>query len=727
MVVIRRASEADFLFTANEYDGEFRVLRFNGIEAISEPFRYSLRLATQDSEIDFDTIVGKEALLSIYGEVGERYVHGIVSKLTQGGTGNRYTIYNLELVPSIWLLSMRYDCRIFQDMNVQDIIDQVLSDASIVSDSYRFELNGTHPTREYCVQYRETDLNFIFRLMEEEGIFYFFEHSENGHVMVISDNASVFTPIEPTDSSTIVFNDASGMVADQESIYEYRFSQQIMSSTVSLQDFNFEQPASGMSAMALSGEESPDYEGDLEIYDYPGEYSDQDIGSDLAQIRLEALRTNRRIGFGQSSCRRLIPGYKFTLDRHTRSDLNQEYLITRVTTSATQPLGEDSSEEGSSYNNDFECIPSLIPFRPPRKSLKPVVEGVQTAMVVGPNGEEIYTDEHSRVKVQFHWDRDGQHDENSSCWIRVSQGWAGTGWGIIFIPRIGQEVIVDFLEGDPDRPIITGRVYNGDNTPPYALPDDKTKSTIKSDSSLGGGGSNEIRFEDSKGNEEVYIHAQKNMNQVIENNMSTSVGANQSTSVGNDQTINVSHNRTKTIDNDQSETIGNDKTIDVGNNHSETIGNDKELQVGNNHTETINNNMSITIASNLSESVGSNYVETVGKNMELSVGIDKTDIIAGNMLSSVGSNLTVTVGGNSQHTASSNLSLQAGSNMTVVANSEMQISAQKITISGAQEITIGVGPSSIKIKPDGVQISGPKVSTTAVGINEISGALIKLN
>jgi len=684
MVVLRRASEADFLFTAQEYDDELRVLQFNGTEAMSEPFRYNFRLAAQDSEIDFDTIVGKTACLTIIGEEGDRYVHGMVNKLTQAGTGSRYTIYNLELVPSIWLLTMRYDCRIFQDMNVQDIINQVLTDAGIVSDNFRFELNGTHNNREYCVQYRETDLNFISRLMEEEGIFYYFEHSEDNHILVMADNASVFTRIEPEDSATIPFNEASGMVPNQESIYEYRFSQQIRPSTVSLQDFYFEQPTSGMSVMALSGEEAPDYEEKLEIYDYPGEYTDHEVGADLAQIRLEAIRTNRKAGFGQSTCRRFIPGYKFVLERYTRSDLNQEYLITRLTTSATQPLGEDSGDESSSYNNEFECIPSSIPFRPSRKALKPMVEGVQTAMVTGPGGEEIYTDEYGRIKVQFHWDRVGHRDENSSCWIRVSQLWAGEGWGAIYTPRIGQEVIVDFLEGDPDKPIITGRVYNGDNATPYTLPDDKTKSTIKSNSYKGGGGYNELRFEDTKGSEEVYIHAQKDMNEKIENNMSTSVGANQSISVGADRTITV-------------------------NKHQKvTIKSGEEVEITGDRSKTIHGNEYITI--------DSESITQVKQNVELHV-LDGTyflNVMTGAATFNVKANVAENYDANQDTTVKGNITIMS--------------TTGKISIEAANEIQLVTGSSKLTMKKDGtINLEGISVGIkgTDVGIKGSGSVSIK--
>ncbi len=733
MVVMRRSSEADFVFSASEYDGELRVLRFNGTEALSEPFRYSLRLAAQDSEIDFETIIGKPAYLSIYGETGERYVNGIVTRFSQGNVGNRYTVYNAELMPTIYLLSMRYKCRIFQDMSVQDIIEQIFEEAGIQSDCYRFALQGNHPAREYCVQYRESELNFISRLMEEEGIFYFFEHDDEKHVMVMADNPGVHVSIE---SPTIVFNETGGMVADQESIYGYRFIQHIRPSTVSLRDFNFEQPSlGGMEVMALAGEEAPNYEEDLEIYDYPGEYPESNLGADFAQIKLEVLRHNRRIGSGSSNCRRFLPGYKFTMDRHPRSDFNQEYLITRVTCSATQPLGEDSGE-GLTYNNEFECIPADVPFRPPRRAIRPLVEGVQTAIVVGPAGEEIYTDEHGRVKVQFHWDREGSGDENSSCWIRVSQGWAGLGWGAMFIPRIGQEVIVDFLEGDPDRPIITGRVYNGENIPPYELPNEKTKSTIKSESSKGGNGYNEIRFEDNKGNEEIFIHAQKNMNQVIKNNMSTSVGNNQSTSVGNDQSINVKHDRTKIVENDQTEEIGNNKNIDVGNDHFEVIGNNKTVNVGGDHDETIMGNMSITVQENMSEDVTIDYTVTIGGNMGLEVGENYEETVSSNKSVNVGSNLGISVtdnnildvGGNIEIRSGGNITEQAATNWEATAGSALRGTGMQIQLNGNTQVQITCGGSTIQLSPANITLSSGsgQIILDPSGVT-IVGAMVKIN
>lgn len=457
---MRRSSEADFVFKANEYSGELRVLKFSGEEGISELFKYSLELASRDANIDFDSIISKPACLNIIGESGTRYVNGIVSKFVQAGSGNEFTFYHAELVPLLWLMTLRHDCRIFQNKSIEEVITEVFQEDGIPSENYKFALQEAHVPHEYCVQYRESDFNFISRLMEEEGIFYFFEHKEDNHIMVISDNPSAHIKLDPF---KITFREVSGLVQEQDFIYDFRFIQQIRPNAVTLRDFNYERPSlEGMEVNYPSQKER------LEIYDYPGDYADPGIGNDLAKIRLESLRTDSMLGSGQSVCRKFVPGYRFTMDSHPRSSFNQEYVITRLSSFGSQPLGEDEvipDDERLIYSNRFDSIPFSVPYRPLRKTPKAIIDGVQTATVVGPSGDDIYFDQFGRVKIQFHWDRDGRKDENSSCWVRVSDGYAGQKHGIQFTPLIGDEVIVSFVEGDPDRPIITGRVYNGDNRP----------------------------------------------------------------------------------------------------------------------------------------------------------------------------------------------------------------------------------------------------------------------
>lgn len=506
MAVIRAKNVADYTFKAGDYPSDkLKVVSFSGSEGVSELFRFSIELASSDAEVDFDAVVGQPALLTIRGPKSKRHVHGLISLFEQIGKDGKLTRYRAEVVPSVWMLSHRYDCRIFQNLSVPDIIKQVLTDAGISSDQRRFSLKRTYKEREYCVQYRESDLAFICRLMEQYGLFYFFEHGENSHTLVIGDDPVVHVPI-PDPADLPYGSAAEEEETEPEQVVEFRYNREIRPGAVMLRDFDFKKPRLNLG----SDSQAQNGDGKLEVYDYPGEYQEPEEGKDLAKVRLEELRTTRQVGLGRSQCRRLTPGYRFTLKEHPRSDLNREYLLIRVSHSGGQPqiLSPETSGsegEGQSYDNDFECIPSDVSFRPSRMTAKPVVQGPQTAVVVGPKGEEIYTDGHGRVKVQFHWDRQGKKDEKSSCWIRVSQLWAGAGWGAMFIPRIDQEVIVEFMEGDPDRPVVTGRVYNGDNTPPYELPAEKTKSTIKSNTSKGGGSANELLMEDSQGKTKVVL------------------------------------------------------------------------------------------------------------------------------------------------------------------------------------------------------------------------------
>jgi type VI secretion system secreted protein VgrG len=366
-----------------------------------------------------------------------------------------------------------------------------------------------------------------------------------------------------------------------------------------LRDYDFQKPS-----LTLQADKQADIATALEIYDYPGEYIAPDRGTHLSQIQLEAFQVKRKVGIGKSVCRRFIAGYKFTLDHYPRSTLNQEYILTRLQHTAVQPqvLEQWATEEKFTYANDFECIPATVSFRPPRVTPKPVVKGSQTAVVVGPAGEEIYTDEYGRVKVQFHWDREGQYNEKSSCWIRVSQGWAGALWGGMQLPRIGQEVIVNFLEGNADCPIITGRVYNGEHRPPYKLPDERTKSTLKSNSSKGGGGFNEIRFEDKKGEEQIFVHAEKNMDIRVKNDVYEWVGQNTHLIVKQDQF--------ERIENDRHELIKRDHIEEIQRDHHLRIKGKEAIQVDGSHSFTVQGDVIEVFKSNHSEeTTGDIYVK----------------------------------------------------------------------------------------------------------------------
>ncbi|MDI6755540.1 MAG: type VI secretion system tip protein TssI/VgrG [Thermodesulfobacteriota bacterium] len=617
MARVDPGSEAKFLFQIAGTKLDTRVVEFTARERVSFPFELKVSLASEE-EINFEEVVGKEALLTILGEEADRYLHGIISQFRRAGSRGRFFLYQATVAPALWLLSLEQDCRIFQNKDVQEIVKQIFKDAGIPGDRIEFRLQGQSPVREYCVQYRETDLNFISRLLEEEGIFYFFEHSEDRHVLVFADSAVAYKPI--LGEAEVPYNIAEGMVSEEESVYHFTVSREILSGKATQRDFNFEKPS-----LDLTTQDQGKAHQKLEKYDYPGKYVDKEAGQKLTKVRLQELAAFQEKAEGQSVCARFTPGFTFKLTDHDCDSFNREYFLVEVLHKGAQPqvLEEKAGAEGFRYGNDFLAIPSSVNFRPERKTPKPIAEGVQTAIVVGPEKEEIYTDKYGRVKVQFHWDREGKRDEKSSCWIRVAQAWAGKGWGILFTPRIGQEVIVEFLEGDPDRPVITGRVYNAEEMPPYELPKEKTKSTIKTNSSTGGDGFNEIRFEDKKGEEQLFIHAEKNQDIRVKNDCFEWIGQNRNLIVKKDQIEHVENNRHEIVDNDHLEEIGKDRhlkvagkeAIEVGGSHSFTVGGNVIEVFKGNHNEQVAQNyyvkgMNVVIEgmTNLTIKVGGNFI-----------------------------------------------------------------------------------------------------------------------
>lgn len=705
----------NFTFAVSGAKADFKLAKIEGVEGVSFPFEYKLEVVSEDADIDFAQIISKAGVVKFISESDnvERYIHSMIVDFALIDQGKRLTTYAATLRPRLWTLTQMADCRIFQATKTPDIIKKILDDAKIPSDQYRIDCKETYQPRDYCVQYRETDLNFISRLMEEEGIFYFFEHSADKHVLVIADKSAVHKDIAKP--AKVIYQKPSGAVAADDTVYPFSYAEGVRTGSVVLNDYLFRKPT-----LNLRSKQDFKQNTELEIYDYPGRYpvtdkgdDASDTGSRLAKVRMEAAQVSRAYGKGASDCMRFTAGSLFTLDKHGRGALNQSYLLTYVSLRAEQPsvYEEGAGEKGSSFHNDFVCIPSSVAYRPGRYTEKPTIPGAQTAIVTGPSGEEIYTDEFGRVKVQFHWDREGKSDEKSSCWMRVSQLWAGAGWGAMFIPRIGHEVIVEFIDGDPDRPIITGRVYHGTNLPPYKLPDEKTKSTIKSDSSKGGGGSNELRFEDKKGGEEVFLHAQKDWTIAVENDKNQTVG--------HDETLDVSNNRTTTIGVNQSETIGSNKTISVGANHDETIGA--------NMTETIGADMSLTVGSNKTETVGINSAETIGAAKELTigavyqitVGAAMNETVGAAKAEEVGANKSVMVGANLSEDIGKNMTVSVGDSRTEKVKNDYSLKAKKIMINADDEITIQTGSAKIVMKKNGdINIEGKKI--TIKGSSEIA-------
>ncbi len=571
----RPASEADFTFqVADRSTEDLKVTGFEGEEGIGRLFRLRVFLCSDDRDIDLDQLVGQPCTLRIRGGAGDRYVNGIVRLFERSGEGSSLSYYAAEIVPAHWLLTQRHRCRIFQESNCADmtapgIIRQVLEDSGLDPESYRFATQGTYTAHEYVVQYRESEMDFIRRIMEDEGLFFFFEHAEDRHVMVIGDSPVAHT--QTPGESEYAFRTRTGMVTDedQEFIFELRDGRAIQPGAVTLRDHDFRKPAD-----KLLAQQTADRFTSLEFADYPGGYQERDVGQRLAKVRLEEFQCNRAVQTMRAAVRTLLPGYKFTLKEHPVEALNREYLVTEIVHRARQ--GQSAQDEaggtvGLEYEARVRTIPAEVPYRMPRRTPRPRIHGSQTAVVVGPQGEELYTDKYGRVKVQYFWDRDGRYDENSSRWTRVSQGSAGGQYGIMFLPRVGQEVVVEYLEGDPNRPIVTGRVYNNDQMPPYSLPDKKTVSCIKTNSSPGGGGTNEIRFEDKKGEEQIMIFAQKDLHVRCEDARVEKVGSQHHLEVGGKQFVRVGDAVHRKIATDLLEEVGGNVRREVKGDEKVTI------------------------------------------------------------------------------------------------------------------------------------------------------------
>jgi type VI secretion system secreted protein VgrG len=567
---------------------------FDGFEGISRLYEYRIELASENGAISPQDLVGKRVTLAILQTdmETERYYDGFVShftKLPRRPPHLAYFEYEIRIVPWTWFLTRTTNCRIFQEKTVPQVIEQIFQDFGFTD--FQAQLSGTHNAWTYCVQYRETAFDFLSRLMEKEGIYYFFKHEKGKHTMMLADKSSAHQNCDY--QSTMRMEPASGAYKrDQDTVQLWERHYRYRSGKWAQTDYNFETPTTSLltnDSTVLQIENSTKFE----LFDYPGEYDNKGDGESLTKLRMEEEEIGFDTAQGEGDCRAFASGFKFTLQDHEQKDQNQTYVLLSVSHSGQQAslLGGESGEEAS-YRNTFECFPASVQYRPPRRTPRSIVHGTQTAVVVGPSGEEIYTDQYGRVKVQFFWDREGSMNDKSSCWIRVSQPWAGKNWGAIWIPRIGQEVVVDFLEGDPDRPLIVGRVYNELQTVPYTLPDNSTQSGFKSRSSKGGGSAdyNELRFEDKMGSEEIFLQAQKNLTIMVEND--------QSRTVQHDETVNISNNRTE----------------QVGSNETGSIGNNRQWTVSNNDTLTVNGNQSITVSGSISITANQQITITCGSN-----------------------------------------------------------------------------------------------------------------
>src|SRR5438552_10788885 len=513
------------------------VLRnFTATEELGRLFQIDAELLSENFQISFPQIVGQNVTIRLNTiQAGSRFFNGHVRTFRQTGAVGRLARYHAVIVPKLWFLTRSADCRIFQKKKVPDIVKEVLQERGITD--IEDTLTVSYPQWEYCVQYRETDFNFISRLMEQEGIHYYFKHAQGKNTLVLADGDSS----HPTFSgyAEMSFHQEGLGVVNVQGIKEWTMAQEVQPGSYVLNDYNFETPKTDLKAPANVDRQN--VESKHEVYDYPGEYDKFDDGKRYARTRIEELQSSFETASGSGDVRGVAAGFKFKLSGASRSDENTDYLIVSTSTHAESEgfLSDGAPEGAGAFACNFTAICATTPFHPARLTPKPVIQGAQTAVVTGPKGDEIYTDKYGRIKVQFYWDRKGKHDENTTCWIRVAEPWAGKRWGSTFTPRIGQEVVVNFLEGDPDQPLIIGSAYNGDQMPPYLGEGfdgkhrhDPKVSGVKSCSTKGGQGYNELRFDDNKGKEQIFLHAEKDLDRRVRNDISTDVGGSTNLTVG---------------------------------------------------------------------------------------------------------------------------------------------------------------------------------------------------
>lgn len=696
------------------------VLRsMSGTERLGRLFEYELELLSEDHDIALGDILGQNVSIRLAGlhEEGERWFNGFVTRFTYLGSHGRYALYRASLRPWLWFLTRTADCRIFQEMNVPDIVKQVFRDRGFTDFDER--LSGSYPTWEYCVQYRETDFNFICRLLEQEGIYFYFRHEEGRHTLVLADAYSAHEPAAGYGEVPYYPPDPSAR-RERDNVSRWSLSGQVQPGAYALNDFDFEVPTKNLRAARSNPGDGA--HADYEIYDYPGEYTESGDGDHYVRTRIEELHAQHQWRRGEGDAMGLASGALFTLTDFPREDQNIEYLL--VGTALTlQSDAFESAAGGAGVTGAsiaFTATDAQVSFRPPRLTPKPVVQGPQTAVVVGQSGEEIWTDEYGRVKVQFHWDRQGERDENSSCWVRVAQVWAGDNWGAIHIPRIGQEVIVSFLEGDPDQPIVTGRVYNGDNMPPYALPGNQTQSGIKSRSSKGGNvdNCNEIRFEDKMGEEELLIHAEKN--QTIE------VEADESHWVGHDRTKTVDNDETTHIKNDRTETVDNNEKITIGVNRTEKVGAEEKITIGANRTESVGASEQITIGASRTTNIGANDMLNVKANRIENVGANATQNVGASLTQKVGAAWNMTAGGPVTITAPAGLTIVSAAGNRTIDNifdsigglMSRKFGTQSTVCASSYNATgVAIGQTAEKIETTGQAFCATATNMETKGIN----------
>ncbi len=625
---------------------ELLLTSIEGVESISDVFEFEIQVLSKNHNLKPEQLIGKPATVTIQNDL-KRTFNGFISRFVYGEVkSDNLRTYQLTMVPWLWFLTKTNEHRIFQNKTTKAIVTQVFNDLGF--NDFKFKASGNTTPREYCVQHNESDFDFVSRLLEEDGIAYYFEHINDSHMMHIVDAQNAYSNCKETDLTYSKGNQPNTQINRWEHLYEFRKGKW------TLDDYDFNSPGTDQIKSRDSTSNFAKAKS-YEHYEYTP-YHDFAGINDLTEKRIQAEEVPMNTIQASSDCSSFYAGGKFTLKKHAVKEEQGEYVITSIHHRASDDSYLAGHEGSSDYSNDFTCIPEKVYYRPPLIHHKPWMQGPQSATVVGPSGEEIYIDDLGRIKVQFHWDREGKRNENSSCFLRVMQPWAGSGWGTSFIPRIGMEVVVNFFDGDPDRPIVTGSLYNGDNSIPFSS---KTQSGIRTRSTKKGTSSNcnEFRFDDLKGSEQIYVHAELNMDTEVENNETLSVDNDRTKTIGHNEDSSIGNDRNKSVAKNQSESIGENKTIDVGKDHTESIGKDMSVTVGKNLTESIGKDMSVTVGDNLSEQVGKNILIDAGDQIILKTGSASITMKKNGDITIKGKNIVVN--------GSSNVNIKASSNVTI--------------------------------------------------------------
>ncbi|MCA9708159.1 MAG: type VI secretion system tip protein VgrG, partial [Myxococcales bacterium] len=719
-------------------EASFHVARMRLMEDVNGCYELDLDLVTDERTADTDLLLGASCQLDIMRGEHVRSVYGIIHAVDYIGHSEDHLLVSVRVVPALQLLGLQTHSRIFQDMSVLEILGEIL-DAELGQYGRALdkgsEARGTAP-RDYCVQYRESDLDFCVRLMEEEGISYHFVHGEEGpEVLTLTYENGDFTELLNVDGTAIVpIIVQRPETADVESIRSFDYLQTLTTTALRRRDYDFLTPLEPLED-EQAGADAKGYT--RRIY----RHTDRRFVADDVAARdldhLQAAQARGKVGRGSSNVTGLVPGKVFELERHARDDLETKFLVTQVIHSGECPEELMSTADGSGggprYRNSFQCIPLDVPLRPKQLTPKPRVYGAETGIVGGPSGEEIHVDEHGRIKVQFHWEEEATYDDTSSCWVRVRQQWSGPGWGFQFIPRVGQEVVVEFLGGDPDRPMVVGTVYNGDNAYPYPMPDEKTRSGIKTDS-VSGDGSNELRFEDMSGSEEVYIHCQKDFTIATENDKNQTTGHDETLAIGNDRTKEVGHDQSETVKNDKSITVVGNHTESIGKNMTLSVGDNRSVSIGKNHAESIEGSSSQSVAKSKSVSVGGSSSESVDKSKSvmvkgafdtscddaMSTGVKLSTTFTSGKDFSIGTDKVFNLD------AKEDVNGKSGKKMNLMAGDDLNIKTdKKATITAADELTIKVGSAKIVLKKSGdILINGAKIDVKGSGAVTVKGSSV---